>query len=272
MNAVWISLIMRRFFEQIRLKEINSRILLGNEIVTRENIIKEKIEFESKLLRDASVGLLTNQVLHDLKSPLTALNILKTSNNLPVIEKELLNGVHTRINEMLQRTGHNLPVIQQGASDRTLKTSLNPVFLETTYICTAKNVELVWKWPDSNPSFNIDHVALARVISNLVQNSLTALNLASQRKLKVEISVSNKTQRRMLSILVSDNGIGINELRWQTGERASTTGSTGMGLSYVSSFAVQNEGYLRILDEDSLYKSNILIEIPEAVKNSREAG
>jgi signal transduction histidine kinase len=273
-NMIWLALVMRSFSEYFKLKEIESRVGLGIEIEKREYLIRLNTELEAKLIRDASLGAITNQVLHDLKSPLSALNILNSHREIPDKPKELLLAAYQRLNDILVQHGHESRTELNDLPSLNLRSSLNATYLETQYICTSKQIELIWIWPDLNQYFKIDHLNLSRALTNLVQNSINSLSSTKHRQLRIEISISNSSLPRELVILVKDSGKGITteteDRIWTKG--FSKTGSTGLGLSFVQSFATQHKGSIRLLKPIDQFSTCFQLSIPEAIKTHPVAG
>lgn len=270
-SFVWVAIVIRHFNEKIREAELGNRVLLGNEVAEREKAIKKHTAVQGTLLRDAAVGAVTNQVLHDLKGPMSAISALSHSNGLPEREKAVMHAVHTRIDLLLKQLGH---LSSPNASVGSLVSTLHPVYLETTYICTASKVKLEWQWPLESSRFCTDHIALSRVLSNLTQNSLEALRAIDAPKLKVSVAVTSSGAVRTLTLTVADNGAGIpDSLSADIFKKGtSSSRSTGLGLSFVRSFLETHGGQVSLLPSVEGFTTIFEVKLPETFKTHQVAG
>jgi signal transduction histidine kinase len=259
-GTICVSVILRKHNEEIRNREARSRFLLGKEIGLRESIIQDKAEVGALLIRDAAIGSVTNQILHDLKSPLTALQVLVNSTQIPANEHSLLNAVNERFKNILKTLGHqNTPI--QFPHHQSLQESLHATFVETKYICDARQVALDWNWPTSIHSWAIEHRAINSVVTNMVHNSLRALENCKEKKIAVEFVEFFTENKRALKITASDTGPGISKkIAGKLFKRGfSADGSTGLGLTFIAAIAQSYQGTVALLEPNSSYTTRIQV-------------
>lgn len=193
------------------LKPIENNFLFSSnsvEIIELKNIGNNlKLINESKAKNEIS-----RQVAHDIRSPLTALNILLNETTTPneIIENSTIissavKRINTIANDLLKTSEIN---IFNKKSDDTL-IELNSV---TSHLLEEKKVEfrhlssLKIKFTSSS-SFLLSEMPesdLKRVLSNLINNAIEAIKSES-----IKIDVNIKSDSSFCYITISDNGVGI---------------------------------------------------------------
>jgi signal transduction histidine kinase len=173
---------------------------------------------------------LSKQVAHDIRSPLSALNMISTSlTNIPEEKRLILRTATQRINDiandLLQR-GKVSASIEKRVIDKLLMpaaivkpvSNLEPVMISAMLdsVVSEKRVQYGQRpevdiHADLDRGYGlfaaIDSVALARVVSNLINNSVEALSGAGH----IRLELSSTKDRMLISII--DSGCGIDENR-----------------------------------------------------------
>lgn len=191
----------------------NPKALEGSEIMPELEPVVRKIreliqqneksaQYEKQNIRVD----IARQLAHDIRAPLSALNILvSTLPEMPKEHAELFRSSFERINRIAidllkdSRTFSDakpfdvVSSIQNLIEEKTLKyTELNP----TIHFYSAV---------DKLDLQNIEQIKFERIISNLLENSVEARNG------KIEISIRIMAEPKLIKIEVEDNGIGISK-------------------------------------------------------------
>ncbi|MBW2123382.1 MAG: GHKL domain-containing protein, partial [Deltaproteobacteria bacterium] len=110
------------------------------------------------------------------------------------------------------------------------------------------------------PMLDLDRDQMRRVMINLFENAVAAIDNGGEIKVKTDYDRDLK----MVSISVSDNGAGIpEEAKTRLFEPYFSTkaGGTGLGLAIVSSIIADHNGYIRVRDNEPR-GTRFIIELP----------
>jgi signal transduction histidine kinase len=185
------------------------------------------------------------QVAHDIRSPLSALNVLvKKSKTLGGDEKSILSAAAERINNIagdildVEKRLNSGILISPIDIGRVLNESVAEKRLQLeSNIQTAK---ILLNFPNqSEPVFVLaDQEHLRRILSNILNNSIEALSD------KGCITVTVHQNDKFATIIVEDNGSGISpEVLSRIGQQPVTTKAEGHGIGLSSAFeSVQDWG------------------------------
>jgi signal transduction histidine kinase len=227
------------------IRDAVERLRLQNEALARTRELTAAADARSRLAQ---------QVAHDIRSPLAAMNaLLSISTNLPEEEALLLRSAASRVREiaddLLQNTrpqlSHNPErVIQEGLRMGHLLRSL----ISETSLVYRERPQLSFSLQLEGDSAEI-HVPVAvselrRAISNLLSNAAESIDGPG----KVAVRLAHEQQ--MLVISVSDTGCGIPEyIRDRLGSAGYSygkSGGNGLGLHQVVTFAESAGGRVEI--------------------------
>ena len=169
--------------------------------------------------------LFARQIGHDIKSPLSALNVLKSSSSMPDRQQNLFNNAVDRVESIAD----TLLSIDKYFDVSTELTDLDQILVS---IVAEKKVEFSQKksikliYNPTKPTFaQANERELKRVISNLINNSFEAIQ--SEGNINVELTQSG----HQIVISIKDNGSGMSaEQLQQIGQPGETTKATGYGL------------------------------------------
>lgn len=197
---------------------------LPNEVLEiSKNIesLKEQISSSEKDLANSTrirqINLIATQVAHDIRSPLSALNMITSSlQGLESEQKELIKSSIQRINDIandLLKKGKSSPVENSdpSASINEVETVLINPLVES--IITEKRLQFNNKTnlniaASTNQVYggfiHINSSDLKRVLSNLINNSVEAIDKKSGT---IEVFLDSNTQFALIKI--KDNGPGI---------------------------------------------------------------
>jgi len=247
-------------------------IALENEIEKRKKMEEEKTEREKSLLRAqrlASLGSLSSAVAHEIRQPLQLIKMIsdtilfryKKKGNLDELDEknyknleDLSKGVE-RINNII----NNMQKLFKSSSDKIEFTRLNiNLIIENLvkmYSQRLKNhfisLELILH-PDV-PEINGEEILLIQIISNIINNSIDAMD--SIEKDNKKIIISTKLISGTVEILISDNASGIQEtIKEKIFEPLFTTKlnnqNMGMGLFLVYNIVKSFDGSIDFFNND----------------------
>lgn len=189
--------------------------VLPRELIEIEAKIKQLIDDaynKSKMLAFAEFSA---QVAHDIRSPLTALDlVIKDISNIPEEQRILIRNSANRIydianNLLVQYKNKNID-----SSDTSLKSMPELIADLILNVVSEKRVQykntqidFVTKIDELSYSgfINVSPSAFKRVMSNLLNNSVEALEC----KTKEIINISLSTQDNFITVTIKDRGCGI---------------------------------------------------------------
>lgn len=239
-----------------------SYLTLTNQI----EIAEKKIREQSRLSAILDVS---KQVAHDIRSPLSALNmVMATLTNFPEDERILVRNAISRINDiannLLQKEKHeNLSLDSQSILvDENLTVELIPTLVDMLVSekrmqfreFSELNIEIELK--DSFGAFSlINSTELKRVLSNLVNNAVEA----SEKQLS-RVLISVEKINRHVVISITDNGKGIpahlieklGKERVSFDKNSSENSGSGLGLHHAKKTIERLRGELEIISTEEL--------------------
>lgn len=238
-------LLKTRLYENERLAHILEKQkarLLEEELIRA----KKKIEKDSRIY---AVGLVASQISHDLKSPLSSLNLAISSlENVSAEQKRVIETSMNRINQIALSVLKSDDLANTG-KNWALKTQLLNLFEEKKLLFSS-NKSVDFHFEMDGADYEIDRQAeadLCRVISNLLNNGVESIDGKGQ------VSLHASEQNNYLLIEVKDNGKGIpSHVLNKVGAEVFTYGKqgivsgNGLGLSYAHSVVASLQGKLEI--------------------------
>lgn len=266
----------------IEIQEINS---LNNEIgeMAAEIIKLQNIAVEAE--KQKAVSLIAAQVSHDIRSPLSALNMVVSAlKEVPEEKRIIIRNAAQRINDIAnsllkQSKKSSIKQVSVGNDFATYGNTINkiqePVFLTALLdgIVSEKREQFrenraIDIRGDLSQSYGlfvkVDPTELARAISNLVVNSVEAIEG------KGSVLIAVRPLKDAIAIMISDDGRGIpedviariGERGFSYGKKVQTSGS-GLGIYHARRTAEAYHGTLEI--QSKVGKGTILTMVfPEA--------
>lgn len=204
--------------------------------------------------------LIAEQVSHDIKSPLSALNIsIGYLAEMPIEHKKIINSSINRINEISQsllnysKNQKNVIASEMAESIdyeifvRSIEELINEKKIES---CINKNIKFKVDFSEViNAKINIDLIEIKRVLSNILNNSMEALTAQAEP----EIQINTSFYSNLLVLTIIDNGCGIAEehlqnigLKGFTYGKESSNSGTGLGLHHAKQTIEAAKGKLEI--------------------------
>jgi signal transduction histidine kinase len=204
---------------------------------------------ELELVRLQSYSELSRQVIHDIRSPIAALNVLSESDDLPEEEKTLLATVSNKLKEITQdlhEQGKDLreEKISLDEEEKSNLVSLLQELKKEKELEFKKSIKVTLLFGPETERVNvpIKRITLSRILSNIVNNAVEANSS--------EVLVETKHENSECFLTISDNGKGISqdqlERVLEKGYSFEKSSGTGLGLSYAKEVMENSGGHLKI--------------------------
>ncbi len=201
-------------------------------------------------------------LVHDLKSPLTAVQtlvgVLKMESEADKRTKDV--KYLTRIEDNVEQMSNMISEIlyEDRRSPITTERIVRIVLAQVSTSDYAGCIRVKNRVPQARVSVN--HVLFPRALVNLLQNSARAVRERREPRIELRVAAENGLVR----FTVADNGVGISPERqesvWQRG--SSGASSSGLGLAFVQN-TVENQGGTTTLQSRAGQGTQITITIPE---------
>lgn len=218
-------------------KELMARIQKMEEQLFEQNkrLASEVEDKNVELVRNArltTIGTMASRVAHDLKNPLT---IIQTYSEM--LTPQILSKLDTNDKEKWLRIQNSVLDMKRIIEDvldfaRTTEikkqsaSMLNIIHLAMNHVRTSYGI--VIRLPENDVSFRCDSRKLEGVLSNLINNSIQALDGQGEIDLEVDSDMD------FVTIKIKDSGPGIlDENMNKIFEPMFTTKKTGTGLGLV---------------------------------------
>lgn len=244
-NTINLELSLKNREEEIyKLGNELSKIKYSIKIKQYEDYIKDELIKRSK------------QLSHDIRSPLTALNVIakEISTHSPEMSK-ILSDVCNRINSLAEHvliTKSNIPTINFN-SIVNLNEVINSVVDEKklAWSKTDKNINLIYNSINlMTTQVAINRYELESIISNILDNSFDACKINGEIAIQVT-DVDKKT----VCITITDNGHGIpKDIIGNIGKYGFTynkINGNGLGLANAKTILISNGGSLIVESKES---------------------
>lgn len=240
-----------------------------NDLLTEIRLANSEVQKREKAVLIAQ---LATQVVHDIRSPLVALQtVLSIVDNMPEEMRLLIRGSVNRINDIANQ------LLQKGNASQSLySVDLKPHLLAPLIDAIVSEKRIMYRErqgidieADISNSYGlfakVNPLELKRVISNLINNSVEAL-INGQGKIVVGISGNE----RNITVTIRDNGKGISEaLSRRLGEyglsvgKEGTTSGSGLGIYHARRTIEGFFGTFKISSKESA-GTTITILLPRA--------
>ena len=246
-----------------------THFLAVKEDITEKKQLAEEVEQRNKEFAKnellAGVGKMANMIAHDLRNPLSSIKmgmqILHKKNDQSIgddgqelidIGLEQVQYMESILSDLLSFSRPDQLNLEWLSLEKLLDTSLLSVQNEID----RNNVIINTDYQTGLPTINADKTKIRQVFSNLIINSIQALNAQSDRDSFISISafINITDLGPMIEIQIADNGVGIDEeTQKKLFEPFFTTRAkgTGLGLAIVKRIIEQHKGHIRVVSEIS---------------------
>ena len=222
-----------------------------------------------KLIKTLSQPIdLITQVAHDIRSPLSSLNVLASDAMLTADKKEIFQKAISRINDIANEllatgksfnneTNSNLKPVNISKLVQEIVLEKKTQFLEYTQLQIETDIDatqIAWS--------RVNEMDFARILSNLVNNAVEALNDKSGK-----ITIGVRVYSDNVSIIIQDNGRGMSpETVSKLGKESFTTGSgSGLGTYHAFNKVKDWGGKIEVfskLGEGSVFNIQLVKDLP----------
>lgn len=211
-----------------------------------------------------------SRIAHEIKNPLTPIQLSaeriwrrykeKLTEDKEVFE-ECIRIIISQVKELKRMVNEfsqfaRMPLLVLKTDD------LNSVVRESVSLYQQAHPEVTFKvvCDPKLPHFKLDREAMKRVLMNLLDNAIEALNGSGT----VEVHTRYDSLLQMATLEVRDNGCGVpDDLKGRLFEpHFSTKGEgRGLGLAIVSAIVADHNGFIRVKDNDPK-GARFIIELP----------
>jgi signal transduction histidine kinase len=199
-----------------------------------------------------------NSLAHDLKTPLVTIRGL---NSLFALSKNIdkLSEYSERIDGAVEKMSEMISSFLYGSSRQKIKPSDLVRYIQAQIPIEDDKLNVEIKIGDNLPDIYVNKIRVVRALINLVENAILVPSLNEYKLISIEAKKSDGD----LSIIVSDNGVGIDpsimDDIWKIGH--STNNTTGLGLPFAKKIVKENSGSIRIESELSV-GTNVIVTFP----------
>ena len=227
-----------------------------------------------KAQRMAAWREVARRIAHEVKNPLTPIQLSAQRLNKRYGEKLAKEdeGVFKECTEMIIKQVEELKGLVNEFSKFARMPASNPVPANireiireslSLYKAAHKDVKLTFNDSNEVPVFNLDREQIKRVMINLLDNAIEAMNGVGE--VVIDLYYDNLLQ--MVRIEVSDNGKGISpehKMRLFEPYFSTKRHGTGLGLAIANTIITDHNGFIRVQDNQPK-GTTFIIELPVRV-------
>ena len=215
-------------------------------------LVRQKTELEGQAAANHARERITDQVIHNIRSPLAALHGVEDDlGKLPEEARVVFRSAVTRIEDIVNLLDLSPDRISQPRSEAFLASSLISVLLSEKRRQYSDRQNIEFRIDEHSNSYGIfvkvDGSSFKTVLSNLINNAVEAIPHNSSGKVLVGIRSSGQSQ---CEIFVKDTGLGIpTSIRDRVTDEGFSHGKIcgkGVGLSHAKAEVTSWGGKLEI--------------------------
>ncbi len=232
-------------------------------IAAEENKRVEKELSETRLnALEARTSQEIQNLVHDLKSPLTSIQALVSVSEL-MINDEKIKGYLSKISNSVDQLNVMISEIlyEDKKSVISVEALFELIFSQISSYRHADKIKYINECPDK--LLLVNKIRLSRAIINSIDNSFDAID---EENGKIYLKITNEKSNVIIEI--EDNGVGIdnNSIKkvWERG--FSTKFSSGIGLKFMQSVINNHNGEITINSKVN-EGTQITISLPEVIYN-----
>lgn len=228
--------------------------------------VEEQLRHNERL---AALGLLAAEVAHEVRNPLTVIQMLYHSLDLkfppgdPRAEDAAVLG---RKIEQLNRNVERILDLARSGEPRFAPVAINPLLEELARLVRHKlrqqRIELVWRPDPTDPRVHGDAGQLEQVFLNLVLNATQAMSEGGT------LTLATRRKAQHVVVTVQDTGPGMSpeqrRLAFRTVLQTGRPGGTGLGLAIVGRIVEAHRGRVR-LESPPAGGTRVRVILPAAV-------
>lgn len=225
-----------------------------------------------KAQRMAAWREVARRIAHEIKNPLTPIQLSAQRLRRRYLDRfSAEDNVFDDCTKMISRQVDELKNLVNEFSNfarmpaiKATPNNLNDVINEclVLYREAHKNIDLKKSLDSSLPTTNLDREQIKRVIINLLENAVAALD----DKGRITVESTYNPELQIITLTIADNGCGIRDedkpRLFEPYFSTKKTG-TGLGLAIVSTIIADHNGYIRVRDNHPR-GARFIIELPAA--------
>lgn len=225
-----------------------------------------------KAQRMAAWREVARRIAHEIKNPLTPIQLsaqrlrrryLDRFSDDDTVFDECTRMIVTQVEELKNLVNEFSNFARMPASNPALN-DLNEVINEALILYQEghKEISFIFNPDPGIPLFKLDREQIKRVVINLLDNGVSAVNEINNAAIHIETSYNAPLQ--MVTFAVSDNGCGINpddKPRLFEPYFSTKKTGTGLGLAIVSTIISDHNGYIRVKD-NTPNGTRFIVELP----------
>jgi two-component system phosphate regulon sensor histidine kinase PhoR len=233
-------------------------VLMHQDITERKQVEAQQLELALTRERTDLLKDLLNTFSHDLKTPLSIIDInlyLLEKISDPADQKSKIDTIKSqihRLNKMIENmlmASYLDTAPASAVQPLDLNTVLDQIRQDFSAVAEDRSIRLEFMADSTLPLVPVNEVEMRRVLVNLVENALYYTPFDGQ------ITLRTFKRDNLIVVEVSDTGIGIEEVDlphifehfYRTDKaRATHTGGTGLGLSIAKKIVERNGGRLEV--------------------------
>lgn len=223
------------------------------------------------------------RMAHEIKNPLTPIQLSAErirrkmkSENWEQFHEVVENGTDTIIKQVrvLEHLVNEFSDFARMPAPKLINQNLEPIILEAVKLFEhTPQLKIETRIAKSFPQLFLDQKIILRVLTNLIKNSIEAIERKREKEelpdylgsILISVSISRKIMRRVAIISIEDNGIGISpELKQKVFEPYYSTknnNTSGIGLAIVQKSVIDHNGHISI-DSSGMGGCRFQIELP----------
>jgi two-component system nitrogen regulation sensor histidine kinase NtrY len=223
-----------------------------------------------KAQRMAAWREVARRIAHEIKNPLTPIQLsaqrlrrryLDRFDDDDAVFDECTTMIIKQVDDLKNLVNEFSSFARMPASNPS-PNNLNDVLNEALVLFQEghKEIDFQLKIDTALPIFNLDREQIKRVVINLLDNAVAAVNGGGQ----INIETSFNEVLQIATLKVSDNGCGImaeDKPRLFEPYFSTKKSGTGLGLAIVSSIISDHNGYIRVRDNDP-QGTHFIVELP----------
>jgi two-component system, NtrC family, nitrogen regulation sensor histidine kinase NtrY len=233
-------------------------------------VLEDLTEIE-KAQRMAAWREVARRIAHEVKNPLTPIQLSaqrlkkrygeKLSEEDKKVFHECTGMIITQVDELKHLVNEFSNFARMPAANPA-PSNISEIIEEslTLYKEAQKNISFVFNRSGKVPIFNLDREQIKRVMINLLENAIEAI----EDRGEVVIDLAYDSVLKMVRIEVADNGRGIdfrNKTRLFEPYFSTKKHGTGLGLAIVNTIITDHDGFIRIKDNHPK-GTKFVIELP----------
>lgn len=237
---------------QARLSKVEKQLLKQNKTLVSE--VENKTAELVKSERLATIGTMSSRIAHDLKQPLTIMQTYadmltpEIISKLDYADKQKWSRIQNSILDMSRIIEDVLDFARTTEIKKTKSSFTRILNLAMNHVKSSYGITI--NLPENDVSLKCDARKMEGVLSNLINNSVQALDGNG------EINVMVNSNSNSVTILVKDSGPGISDKNlnkiFEPMFTTKTTG-TGLGLVICKSIVEQHGGTISVSNKPTTF-------------------